>query len=377
MEKEGKIFVTGANGFIGAKLVQLLLSEGFSVRGLYHSTKPKALHSFKETDPLSKRLEYVQGDVTDVDSLRKNMAGCRYVFHLAGYAKNWARDFSIYSKVNIFGMRNIFQVAKELNVERVVWTSTIVTFGPTLEGEIADETRERISECFTEYERSKVLAEKEALRWAADGFPVVIVNPTRVFGPGPLNDGNAVTSLIDDYISGRPFIFYNYGINVGNYVFVNDVARGLYLAMQRGRIGERYILGSENITLQRLIQYFQEISGKNRRMIPVFRQGALFFSSLFALWAKLFGGMPRISPDWVRTFSVDWAYHSQKAERELGYRPIAIREAVRLTCEWLLEQKKTAQEKAAQIATNPIPEKRHSAPERFALLPHFRLKKKL
>ena len=377
MEKEGKVFVTGATGFIGARLVRLLLSEGFSVRGLYHSTEPEELHPLKENVPLSPRLEYVRGDVTDVDSLRKYMAGCRYVFHLAGYAKNWARDFSIYADVNIGGMRNIFQVARELNVERVVWTSTYVTFGPTREGEIADETRERISECFTEYERTKVLAEKEALQWAAAGFPVVIVNPARVFGPGPLNDGNAVTSLIDDYISGRPFIFYNCGINVGNYVFVNDVARGLYLAMQRGRIGERYILGSENITLQKLIQYFQEVSGKNRRMIPLFKPGALFFSGLFVFWAKLFGGMPRISPDWVRTFSVDWAYHSQKAERELGYRPIAIREAVQLTYDWLLEQKKAAQENTVQVATNPAPEKNRPVPGRFGFFPHFHLKGKM
>ena len=337
MEKQHKIFVTGATGFIGAKLVRLLLREGFSVRGLYHRTQPD-WSNFAELDP-GDRLEFVQGDISTVESLHKAMDGCRYAFHLAGFAQNWARDFSIFTRINIDGMRNVFHVAKEQNFERIVWTSSIVTFGPTEQGTTADETSPRITErYFTEYEKTKTIAEKEALQWTADGLPLVIVNPTRVFGPGPQTDGNALAELINDYVTGKLFVTFNFGMDTGNYVFVDDVAMGHYLAMLNGRIGERYILGSENASLRQFYTYVEEVSGIKRRGIPIFLPGAMMISRMFVLWAKLTGGYPRISPGWVRTFAADWCYSCDKARKELGYDPIPLKEAVQRTYEWLQEK---------------------------------------
>ena len=339
MDKQHKIFVTGAAGFIGTKLVQLLLREGFSVRGLYHRTHPDWAN-YAELDP-GDRLEFVQGDITSVESLRKAMDGCRYAFHLAGFAQNWARDFSIFKKINIDGMQSVFQIAKEQNFERIVWTSSIVTFGPTKPGTTADETSPRISEqYFTEYEKTKTLAEKEALQWVADGLPLVIVNPTRVFGPGPQIDGNALAGLINDYVTGKLFVLLNFGMDVGNYVFVDDVAMGHYLAMHKGRIGERYILGSENASLCRFYTYVEEICGIRRRGLPIFVHGAMMIARLFVLRAKLTGGYPRISPGWVRTFATDWCYSCDKAKKELGYNPISLKEAIQRTYEWLQEKNK-------------------------------------
>ena len=336
MDKQHRIFVTGAAGFIGTKLVQILLREGYSVRGLYHRKQPD-WQNYAELEP-GERLEFVQGDINDIVSLRKAMNGCRYMFHLAGFAQNWARDSSVFKKINIEGMRNVFQISKELNFERIVWTSTIVTFGPTEPGAIADENSPRITDqYYTEYEESKVLAEKEAMQWVAGGLPVVIVNPTRVFGPGPKTDGNALMELIEDYISGKLYVTFNFGMNVGNYVFVDDVAMGHYLAMQKGTIGERYILGSENVSLRQFYSYIEEISKIQRRAYPIFTPGAMMAAHLMVLWAKLTGGYPRISPGWVKTFAVDWVYSCDKAKRELGYDPISLREAIGRTYHWLKE----------------------------------------
>ena len=339
MDKQHKIFVTGATGFIGTKLMQLLLREGFSVRGFYHRTQPDR-SNYAEHDP-GDRLEFIQGDITSVESLRNAMSGCRYAFHLAGFARNWARDLSIFTKINIDGMRNVFQVAKEQNNERIVWTSSIVTFGPSEPGTTADETSSRISErYFTEYEKTKVIAEKEALQWAADGLPLVIVNPTRVFGPGPQIDGNALAGMINDYITGKLFVTLNFGTDIGNYVFIDDVAMGHYLAMLKGQIGERYILGGENASLRQFYTYVEEVSGIKRRGLPIFTPGAMMFSSMFVFWAKLTGGFPRISPGWVRTFATDWCHSCDKAKTELGYDPIPLKEAIQRTYNWLKEKKR-------------------------------------
>ncbi len=337
MDKRHKIFVTGAAGFIGTKLVQLLIKEGFSVRGLYHSVSPD-WSNFAQFNP-GERLEFVQGDITSLENLREAMAGCRYAFHLAGFARNWAPDHSIFAKINIDGMRNVFQVAQEQKIKRIVWTSSIVTFGPTEPGTMADESSPRITEqYFTEYEKTKSLAEKEALQWAADGLPVVIVNPARVFGPGPQTDGNALAELINDYISGKLFVMFNFGMNTGNYVYIDDVAKGHYLAMLNGRVGERYILGSENASLRQFYTFVEEASGIRRRGLPVFQPGALVIANLFVLWAKLTGGFPRISPGWVKTFAVDWCYSCNKAKKELGYDPMTLKSAIQRTCKWLKEK---------------------------------------
>jgi farnesol dehydrogenase len=331
MDRTKKVFITGGTGFIGSVLIAKLLQQGFSVRILKRGggVNPSNV-------PLRQNIEYVPGDITDIESLRRGMAGCSYAFHLAAYAKNWGTNPKIYEQINIEGTRNVFTVAKELGMERIIWTSTIVTLGPTPKGVIGDESMPRITEqCLTEYERTKTEMEKESAAWVKDGLPLVIVNPTRVFGPGLRSESNSVTMLIDDYRHGRfPFLL-NWGVNIGNYGFVNDVAEGHLLAMERGKIGERYILGGENVSLRDLFQTVDRIDDKTHFQFKIFWVIPMLVAYFFQIRAKLFGIYPPITPGWVRTFLVDWAFSCKKAEKELEYRITPFENAVQQTCQWL------------------------------------------
>jgi len=339
MEPESKVFVTGATGFIGTRLVHALVDRGHTVRALSRRADPEPPPGFDGPagGPLRhERVELVRGDIADCDSLTRGMEGCRYVFHLAAYAKNWAREAQTFFDVNVQGMKNVFDTARLLNVQRIVWTSTIVAFGPTPPGVVGNEDMPRITDhYYTEYEESKALAEKAALRYAEEGLPVVIVNPTRVYGPGHLTEGNAVAQMIRQYDQGKMPVLLNRGVNVGNYVLVDDVVAGHILAMERGRVGQRYILGGQNASLKEFFKTIDQVSGKRHRQIPILGFAPLVFAYFQKKRADWFNIYPQITPGWVKTFLVDWTYSCEKAQRELGYRPTPLAEGIGITYQWL------------------------------------------
>lgn len=329
------IFVTGSTGFIGTKLVNELVQRGDTVHALTRGTSNKEGLSHE-------RIELVTGDILDRSSLEKGMLGCNQVYHLAAYAKNWSRDPSVFFKQNVEGMRNVFEAAKAAGVQRVLFTSTIVAFGPTAPGVVGNEDMPRITErYFTEYEETKAIAEKEALQYAANGFPVVIVNPTRVYGPGKLTEGNSVSLMIDMYDRGKVPVLLNRGADIGNYVLVDDLVRGHILAMERGEIGERYILGGENASLKQLFAIVDEVSGKKHFQMNLPPRIAYLYAGFEKKKAEWFGLYPQIAPGWVETFLHDWVYTSAKAEHELGYTFTPLREGIRMTYEWLLQQRQS------------------------------------
>jgi farnesol dehydrogenase len=328
MSAPPQVFVTGATGFLGSALVDHLVRGGYAVRAL---TRP---HSNREG--LSDLVTFVEGDILDPGSLRRGVAGCSQVFHLAAYARNWAPAPETFHAHNVQGLCNVLDAAEAAGVQRVVWTSTIVTLGPTPPGMVGDETLPRTtSRYFTDYEASKAVAEQEALRRAAAGFPLVIVNPTRAYGPGKLTEGNSVSRLIDLYRRGRMPFLLDGGGRLGNYAFVDDLARGHLLAMERGRPGERYILGGENATLKQLFELVDEASGRRRAKIHLPAAAARGWARVQELAASRLGFYPQITPGWIDTFLADWAFTSDKAERELGYRVTPLAEGIRITCEWL------------------------------------------
>ena len=333
MAKANTVFVTGSTGFIGTKLVNELVKRGNTVHALTRGTSNK--------DGLShERIKLVTGDIHDRISLQKGMEGCKQVYHLAAYAKNWSRDTSVFYKQNVEGMRNVFEVAKAAGVKRVVFTSTVVAFGPTPAGVTGNEDMPRMTRrYYTEYEETKTIAEKEALQYAASGFPVVIVNPTRVYGPGKLTEGNSVSLMIDMYDRGKVPVLLNGGNDVGNYVLVDDLVRGHILAMEKGRIGERYILGGENASLKQIFEMVDEVSGKKHFQVNLPPRIAYLYSGFEKKKAEWLGIYPQITPGWVETFLQDWVYSTAKAERELGYTIVPLKEGIRMTYEWLLQQR--------------------------------------
>ena len=331
MANANTVFVTGSTGFIGTKLVNELVQRGNTVHALTRGTSNK--------DGLShEQIKLVTGDIQDVNSLRKGMEGCAQVYHLAAYAKNWSEDPSVFFKQNVEGMRNVFAAAKTVGVKRIVFTSTIVAFGPTPPGVIGHEDMPRITNhYYTEYEETKSIAEREALQEAAAGFPVVIVNPTRVYGPGKLTEGNSVSLMIDMYDRGKVPVLLNGGRDIGNYVLVDDLVRGHILAMEKGRIGERYILGGENASLADIYRYVDEVSGKKHFQMSLPPRIALLYGGFEKKKAEWLGLYPQITPGWVETFLQDWAYAPNKAQRELGYTIVPLKEGIRMTYEWLMQ----------------------------------------
>ena len=328
------IFVTGATGFIGTKLVNALIVMGHTVHALSRaqSNREGLMHE---------RVRLVQGDLLDRDSLRKGMEGCSQVYHLAAYAKNWSRDPSVFFRQNVDGMKNVFDAAHDAGVKRVVFTSTIVVFGPRPAGVVGDESMPRITpKYFTEYEESKAVAEQAALGYVKQGRPIVIVNPARVYGPGKLTEGNSVSLMIDMYDRGKVPVLLNKGVNVGNYVLVDDLVRGHILAMERGTIGERYILGGENSSLKHIFELVDEAGGKKHIQFNLPPSIAMLYGSLEKKKAEWFRMYPQITPGWVETFLHDWAYSCAKAERELGYTITPLKEGIRMTYEWLMTLRK-------------------------------------
>lgn len=328
------VFVTGSTGFIGTKLVNELVRLGHTVHALTRGTSNK--------DGLShERIKLVTGDIQDRASLEKGMQGCKQLYHLAAYAKNWSRDPSVFFKQNVDGVRNVFEAAKACGIERGVFTSTIVAFGPTPPGVVGNEDLPRVTQrYYTEYEETKSLAEKQTLQYAAAGFPVVIVNPTRVYGPGKLTEGNSVSLMIDMYDRGKVPVLLNGGVNIGNYVLVDDLVRGHILAMEKGRIGERYILGGENASLKQLFQMVDEVSGKKHFQMNLAPRVAYLYAGFEKKKAERLGFYPKITPGWVETFLQDWVYSPAKAERELGYTIVPLKEGIRMTYEWLLQYRR-------------------------------------
>jgi nucleoside-diphosphate-sugar epimerase len=321
-----KVMVTGGTGFIGSRLTHFLCRKNYKVRVL---CRPASDVSVFGDDPVDIR----EGDILDIASVAEAVKGCDYVFHLAGYARNWARDPGTFFRVNVEGTDNVLSACRRAGVKKAVMTSTCVTLGAS--SLPRREFQRRTDGFYCEYERTKFLAERLASNYAASGLPVVTVNPTRVFGPGLLNEGNSVTKMIALYLQGKWRTVLGDGPALGNYAFVDDVVKGHWLALLKGKPGEKYVLGGENLSYAEFYRRLGVLSGRHRRMIHVPIPAALVFAGALQAWAKTFRSYPLISQDWVRVFAADWAFSSAKAEKELGYRITPFPEALWKTLDWL------------------------------------------
>lgn len=326
------VFITGATGFIGRNLMELLLSTGEEVKTIFR--KPLVMEPEKGPD-VQRQWRCYEGDIRDYRSVEKAMEGCSKVYHLAGYARNWANDFNVYYDNNVKGTENVLTAAMNNKVEKVVVVSTSMVFGPNRNGKLINETCPADSVFLTEYAHSKYLAERVVDKFVQLGLDVVIANPTRVFGPGLLSEGNSVTKMIKMYLCGRCRMLLGNGDSIGNYAYIEDVVRGIYQAMKLGRKGERYILGGENVSFKQFFQILSETASKSYRMIHIPGRLAMLISKGEKVRAKYLKGYPLITPEWVKVFLMDWAFSIRKAQVELDYSITPFTLAVQKTIAWL------------------------------------------
>jgi len=322
-----QVFITGATGFIGQNLVNFLAEKGVKVKALCRSEKKAKVFKNPNIKPVIANLE-------SYDILRKNLENCEVVFHLAALAKVWDKDFSNFYKINVKATENLLEMSKEQGVKKFILTSTGGVLGPAVK-EIVRENTPLQKTLTTEYEKTKAQAEKIALSYNNTDFQVVVINPTRVYGIGELSQSNAVTTLIQKYIQGKWHFLPGKGESIGNYVFVDDVVKGHYLAWQKGKGGERYILGGENVSYKEFFKQLSEVSGVEKKLYKIPLGLMLFFANLQKWKADIFKSSPLITPPFVRKYNYHWKVSSEKAERELGYEITCLKKGFELTIQWL------------------------------------------
>jgi dihydroflavonol-4-reductase len=312
--------VTGASGFVGWHVARLLTARGYKVRAL---VRPSS--KLRELD-----VEPVQGDLRDTSSLERAVAGCGLVFHVAADYRLWAKDPGELYRSNVDGTRNLLEAARHAGVERVVYTSTVGCIGVPKGGEGDETCPVGLEDMAGAYKRSKFLAEKAALEFAATGFPVVAVNPT-----APIGDHDAKPTptgkIILDFLKGAMPAYIDTGLNL---VDVQDVAEGNLLACQRGRPGERYILGCENLTLAQILGRLAKITGRAAPTVKLPYFVAYAAGLVSTGWARVTGKPPMAPIDAVRMAKKKMWVSSDKAKRELGYAPGPVDAALKRAVEW-------------------------------------------
>ena len=316
--------VTGATGFVGNHVVSRLLARGEKVRVLVRKESPRKNLQGME-------VEIAAGDLTDRDSLRAALSGCRRLYHVAADYRLWAPDSSVLYLNNVVGTRNVLEAAREAKIDRIVYTSTVGAMGHARNGHGADEeTPVTLQEMIGHYKRSKFLAEAEVMAAARAGLPVVIVNPSTPVGARDVKP-TPTGQMIVDFLNGRMPAYVDTGLNL---IDVEDVAAGHLLAMERGQVGHRYILGNRNLTLKEILEILAEASGRSAPTVRLPHAAVLGVAAVSTLAAQVTRRPPLVSWESVRMSKRKMFFDSSKAVRELGLPQGSIEEALAKAVYW-------------------------------------------
>jgi dihydroflavonol-4-reductase len=314
-----RVLVTGASGFLGSAVARSLIARGAEVRALVRPTSP-------HDNVAGLGCEIVAGDLTDRASLKAALQGVRYLFHVAADYRFWARDPSVILRVNVEGTRALMQEALAAGVERIVYTSSVAALKVAGAVGPVDETASLLpEEAIGTYKRSKTLAERVVEAMVQhDRLPAVIVNPTTPIGPRDIKPTPTGRILLDA-ARGRIPAFVDTGLN---FAHVDDIAEGHLLAFERGRIGERYILGGENVPLNKLLATIADAAGRRAPRIRLPRMPLFPLAYGAEAFARLTGKEPLLTVDALRMSRYHMFFTSAKAELELGYRARPYQEGV-------------------------------------------------
>jgi dihydroflavonol-4-reductase len=320
-------FLTGATGFVGSHVARALAGEGADLRLLVRSNS-----NLKNIQDL--KADLFTGDLRDPASLEKGIAGCDAIFHVAADYRLWVRDPDEMYRANVEGTRAILAVARKNNVRRVVYTSSVATMGFT-QNALADENSPvDLGKMIGPYKRSKFMAEQVAIEAASSGQDVVIVNPTTPVGERDIKP-TPTGRIVVDFLKKKFPAYVDTGLNL---VDVKECARGHIAALEKGRSGERYILGGENLTLKQILDKLAAITGLPSPTIRVPYIVALATGAVDELvTGRILGREPRATIDAVRMGRKKMFITSAKAERELGWKIVPVDDALRRAADWFRE----------------------------------------
>jgi len=331
--------VTGAAGFLGSHVARQLVASGNEVRVLMRpSSTNRAIADLS--------LEYVTGDLRDPTSLDRAMSGVKRVFHVAADYRLWARRSQDIYDSNVGGTKNLLAAAKRAGVEQVVYTSTVATIAvdrPELPNESTDA---KLEEMVGHYKRSKWMAEQEALHAAKNGLPVIVAMPTTPVGPWDWKP-TPTGKIILDFLNGKMPGYVETGLN---FVAVEECAAGHLLVSEKGKLGERYLLGGENLTLKQVLDALAKMTGLPAPRLKIPYGMALGIAYANTIFSRLFGREPQIPVEGVKiarhTMFVDCA----RARRELGFRAEPVRAALERAVRWYEANGYIAQSRAKRMA---------------------------
>jgi dihydroflavonol-4-reductase len=319
-----KALVTGVTGFVGAAVARALLKDGWQVRAL---VRPGA----DLTNVQGLTVEVVNGDLNVPASLGPALAGCTALFHVAADYRLGVRDHAQLYRTNVEGTTQLLSAARTAGIERIVYTSSVGTLGIPKDGTPGDESSPvAIADMVGHYKRSKFLAERQVQAQAAQGLPVVIVNPSTPIGQGDVKPTPTGQTILDA-VRGRMPAYVDTGLNI---VHVDDVAAGHLLAFHRGQIGERYVLGGQDMTLREILTEVAQLMGRSPPRVRLPHGLVLPIAYLAEGLARLTGGHSRVSVESVRMSRKRMFFSSARAQRDLGYHWRPAREALAAAVEW-------------------------------------------
>ena len=332
------ILVTGASGFVGSAVLRRLVERGLEARALVRAGSDRSNLQGLSAEVAEKvAVEVVVGDLTDRASLAAALKGCSGLFHVAADYRLWARDPASMFRANVEGSRDILLAAAEAGVSRMVYTSSVAVLGILPGDQVSDEeTPVAFENMIGPYKQSKFRAEEEVRRLVAEnGLPVVIVNPSTPIGPRDIKP-TPTGRMIVEAASGRMPAYVDTGLNV---VHVDDVALGHMLAFDKGRVGQRYILGGEDMTLKEILACIASLAGRPAPRFGIPHNLIMPVAALAEAWARLTRSdkEPFVTLDGIRMARKKMFFSSAKAAGELGYKPRPAREALADAVTWFRE----------------------------------------
>lgn len=322
MATADRVLVTGASGFVGSAVARALSARGYTVRALVRASSPRTnLNDFP--------CEIVEGDMRDAESLMRAAKDTRYLFHVAADYRLWARDPDEIYRNNLEGTRNVMNAARTACVERIVYTSSVATLKPPVGGVADEAARGDEAGAIGAYKRSKIAAERLVESMIArEGLPAVIVSPSTPIGPRDVRP-TPTGRIIVEAVMGRMPAFVDTGLNL---VHVDDVAAGHVAALTRGRVGENYILGGQDVSLKDMLAAIAAVAGRKPPRVQIPRMPLFPLAYGAEMIARITGKEPFITIDGLKMSKYRMYFSSAKAARELGYaaRPYyqAIEEAI-------------------------------------------------